>query len=237
MPTIATNHCLRAALACAFITAGTAAGAAELAIINAGFDSSITLAPGQWTAVGTGIRQAAPVPGWVVTGWDAGLTRPGNGWFNAPYAHGIYAYFGGTGGGAQSMQQQVGVVAEGAYSFAIDVGWRSGLSFGGYQIDLLAGDVVVASNLNGTPFTAADRGSFKRLSVDWTATAASGLVGQPLSLRLSAPSDASGWQTAFDNASLSFTAAAVPEPGMAGLALCGLLVVGWRLQRQGMRRG
>lgn len=233
MPTLLTNHRLRATLACAGLIASTTAGAVSLTVANAGFDSAIALAPGQWTAVGTGIRQAAPVPGWTVTGSDAGLHRPVDGWFTSPYAHGTYAYFGGTSGGAQSMQQQVGLVAEGAYSFAVDVGWRANLAFGGYQIDLLAGEVVVASNVNGTPFTAADRGSFKRLSVDWTATAASGLVGQPLSLRLSAPSDASGWQTAFDNASLSFTAAPVPEPGMAALALCGLLVVGWRVQRRG----
>lgn len=237
MKNTAAIHCLHALLAYAAL-AGPAAQAAvlDIPVQNPGFDSSVPLSPGAWTAVGTGIRQAQPVPGWVVTGWDAGLHRPRDDFFDTVYADGTYAYFGGTGGGDQRMEQSLGLVAAGHYRVAVDVGWRTDLAFGGYRIDLLAAGVVVASNLNGEPFDADDRGSFKRVNLDWVVADTSLQQGQTLGLRLSAPGNAAGTQTGFDNVTVQFTPAAVPEPGTVAMALCGLALIGGRLQRQLARR-
>lgn len=205
---------------------GSPAVASSIAVVNASFDSNLNLAPGQWTSRGTGIQQAEPIPGWTVVGNDVGITRPASGWFTAgPYLDGTYAYFGGTGGGGQAISQNLGVIAAGAYSLSVDVGWRSGLEFAGYRLELLADGAVVASNTNGVPFVAADRGSFKRIALAWTATPFGGQPAQALSIRLSAPDNGPGTQTAFDNVAVNFTATAVPEPKTGALLLGGLLLL------------
>jgi hypothetical protein len=224
------NKHLAATLLAAVI--GSPASAASVAVVNATFDSNLNLAPGQWTARGTGFQQAEPIPGWTVVGNDVGIVRPASGWFTAgPYLDGTYAYFGGTGGGGQAISQTLGVIAAGAYSLSVDVGWRSGLEFAGYKLELLADGAVVASNNNGVPFVAADRGSFKRIALDWTAAPFGGQQGQALSIRLSAPTNGPGTQTAFDNVAVNFTATAVPEPESIALMLGGLALLSWRWRR------
>ncbi len=88
------------------------------------------------------------------------------------------------------------------YTLGVYVGQRNRSGFVGYNIELLAGNTVLASNNSITP----DPGTFSLVNVHYTSSNNDPLIGQALGIRLSS----SGIQTNFDNVTLDATA--VPEP-------------------------
>jgi hypothetical protein len=140
----------------------------------------------------------------------------------------ITTYFGGP--MSAGMTQSVGTVAAGtAYTLTVAVGTRADLQSGAWEIALLAGSTVLASD-------SANSGPAGGTFVDHLAIAGPLLpsdpsVGQSLIIRITG-SNASGnvatAQDAFDNVRLT---AEVPEPASVGLFGVALAVAGCRRQR------
>ncbi|WP_053075789.1 PEP-CTERM sorting domain-containing protein [Crocosphaera watsonii] len=101
-----------------------------------------------------------------------------------------------------SQELAVTLQANTKYTLGVFVGRRNNVSFSGYNIELLAGNTVLASNNSITPAP----GTFTKENVYYTSSDNDPLIGQSLGIRLSSD----GIQTNFDNVTLEATA--VPEP-------------------------
>jgi hypothetical protein len=142
--------------------------------------------------------------------------------------------FNGAAGDGLSQQLAATLQAGTSYTLTVTELARNGLlpsTFAGSEIDLLAGDTVIASavdNAGPTPGTAADQVAFL---ADSDTVAA--LIGQQLTVRLTTTLAYTGTNniaTDWDNVRLD-AESATPEPGGAipvvlGLGLAGIL--GWR---------
>ncbi len=122
--------------------------------------------------------------------------------------------------GRSSISENFGATLQPAtnYTLTVAVGNRLtanpfGTSYGGYEIDLLAGGTVIASQLNTITPTA---GTFADASFTlFSDSVSSALLNQELSVRLSETSNAQFASTDFDN--IRLTSAAVPEPASTSL--------------------
>ncbi len=204
------KHHLTTAIICTLIT--LPAISAELSLKNPTFDSPILNNSSMWTTLpsGTGIPTVDPIPGWTVTGIDTGIFTSYNE-FNQ--IDGMLAFIGGTYAVSGSIEQSVGIIQTGTYTFSLDIGWRKYIShFAGYNIQLLANNVPFATNNNLTVWTQEEKGILKRITVSALIPEGSPLIGQELSIRVSATSPGFGSQTNFDNATLEYNSSNLESP-------------------------
>ena len=126
-------------------------------------------------------------------------------------------------GGTISQTLSATLQANTRYTLGAYVGRRvSNAAFAGYNIELLAGNTVLASNNSVTPAA----GSFGYVTVDYT-SGISVTPGQALQIRLTS----NGVQTNFDNITLD--AASIPEPSaILGLLGFGLLGIASKLRQK-----
>ena len=108
------------------------------------------------------------------------------------------------------------------YTLGVYVGRRQNVAFAGYNIELLAGNTVLASNNSVTPA----EGTFAPVTFSY-ASGISVTPGQALEIRLTS----NGVQTNFDNITLD--AASIPEPSaILGLLGFGLLGIASKLRQK-----
>jgi hypothetical protein len=159
---------------------------------------------------------ATPIPLWVtLPGSDSGTVNPTAAVFPTVPEGQNAAYIGGGFGGGTISQTLAATLTIGSYTLQVDVGNPGGLSFAGYDIQLLAGNTILAEDNNTLrPATT----TFLTSTLTYTATAADPNLGRNLTIRLAAITPGFATQTDFDNVRLDGPQA-VPEPG--SLALLG----------------
>jgi hypothetical protein len=127
-------------------------------------------------------------------------------------------------GGTISQTLSATLQANTRYTLGAYVGRRvSNAAFAGYNIELLAGNTVLASNNSVTPVA----GDFVYVPVSYTTVGSDPLLGQALQIRLTSL----GTQANFDNITLD--AASIPEPSaILGLLGFGLLGIASKLRQK-----
>lgn len=113
-------------------------------------------------------------------------------------------------------------IQAGKFDFTLAIGSRLNRGSAGYLLELLAGETVVAQevdaiNLNSLAGRLTDR------TISFTVPQGSSFIGQLLTLRISNTQTSGLLSTDFDNARLVFTALAVPEPSSVFTMLIMLL--------------
>ncbi len=226
--------------------ARTSAHAAELNVLNPSFedltgppnstvfDSSGNLKVDNFTDVigfpGTNIPSIDledPIPSWTTTGSDAGTVNPS--YFLSSVKDGQnVAFIGGTIGGGIISQTLIDTLADGTYTLDVDVGNPGLIAYAGYDVQLLAGSTVLAEDDNTLSPAPS---SFSTSVLTYHADSTDPLLGQNLTIRLTAITPGGGSQTDFDNVRLFHT---VPEPGTLAIAILGsasLIVIVRRRKR------
>lgn len=220
---------IRSVLATA-VAAGVFAASAGAQVANPGFEEP-ELADGDFTQ--------GSVPGWQVggggitgvfdpndaffpgtTGSDGAVPPPGDG-------DQIAFIFTGEGDAPGTLTQTLGgaITPNTTYTLSVAVGQAVeslGRPFAGYEISLLAGNTVLATEADQvTPAP----GTFQTVDVAYTTGAADPNVGAPLTLRLATTTNTAAAidESFFDSAQV--TAVAVPEPAALGLLALGGLAV------------
>ena len=166
-------------------------------------------------------------------GYAVGWTVTGSGGVFAPIVSGP-AYSGSnplpstqvgwSNGGSLSQTLSANLAAGTVYTFSADVISRpDAMTPSGWTIELLAGNNVIIT-LTGSPGIAAN--TWVDFSGSFTATAASSLLGDKLSIAASSP----GPQLDFTNVSL--TTSAVPELSTWAMMLLGLAGLGFAANRR-----
>jgi hypothetical protein len=199
--------------------------AALLTVANNSFETPIvpSLSGGSISATG-------PVEGWTFAGGPQGFFNPSLGeTFSPGFGYGPspvlpdgnqVAY---SNGGTISQTLTATLQANTKYTLGAYVGRREIVAFAGYNIELLAGNTVLASNNSVTPAP----GSFEYVTFDYTSGISDPLLGQALQIRLTS----NGVQTNFDNITLD--AASIPEPSaILGLLGFGLLGIASKLRQK-----
>ena len=208
-------------VAVAILALSASAGAAEVAIVNPGFEDPV-LAEDDWTWL--------DVPGWTQVGGEGpGIWHVTLADFNpvvAPEGQNVLYTenaVGDAGGVAQVLTETF--AANMYYTLTAEVGNSWFYYYAGYSVQLLAGGAVIAED-NNTLWP--DYGLWGTSTVEYTYdAAAAGLVGQPLEIRLlnlgldmEQGGDVVGVE--FDDVTLTATAIPIPAPGALTLALLGL---------------
>lgn len=203
----------------------TSAKAASINILNPSFENPVApLQPdGQFYTVGS-------ISDWTLNPSDTqGVFNPsasqistgGNTYYNQPVPDGNQVAF--SNGGTISQQLSTVLQPNSQYTLGVSVGRRNNVSFPGYNIELLAGSTVLASNSSVIP----NPGTFILVAVNYISGNSGSLIGQPLGIRLSSPAD----QVNFDDVTLDVTS--TPEPSsVLGLMSLGILGVGSTLKRK-----
>ncbi|GCL59802.1 PEP-CTERM sorting domain-containing protein [Microcystis aeruginosa] len=126
-------------------------------------------------------------------------------------------------GGTISQTLTETLQANTKYTLGVYVGHRQNVAFAGYNIELLAGATVLASNNSITPAA----GTFAPVTVSYTSGSSGSLLGQALQIRLTS----NGEQANFDLITLD--ASPIPEPSaMLGLLGFGLLGIASKLRQK-----
>ncbi|MFM7909208.1 MAG: PEP-CTERM exosortase interaction domain protein, partial [Microcystis sp.] len=197
--------------------------AALLTVANNSFENPVITAPSGFTTVSSGTSN-----NWTFTGGsNQGFANPtigqnaGNSWYGPSPSPGIIPdgnQIAWSNGGTISQKLSATLQTNTIYTLTAYVGNRLGLNFPGYNIQLYAGDDLLASNNGVTP---AD-GTFAPVTVSYT-SGISVTPGQALEIRLTSLSGVIA-QTNFDNITLD--AASIPEPsailGLLGFGLLGI---------------
>lgn len=199
------------ALLCIFLVPSALLGG-PIAVSNAGFESE-ALSPGGFSLT---------VPDWIGNG--IGTFYPGNSHFTSGGAtEGNNTVFLNTGSVSQVLGTALSL--DTAYTLEVDVGNRLDNDFPSYQIQLLAGGILLEED-DGllTPIS----GQFLTSTITFTSSALDP-IGSALEIRLIHGPDSG--QVNFDNVRLDAEAALVPEPSTYALILTGFLGLGW-IQRK-----
>ena len=197
--------------------------AALLTVANNSFETPIV------TSLSGSISSTGLVGGWTFAGAQQGFFNPSLGeTFSPGFGYGPspvlpdgnqVAY---SNGGTISQTLTATLQTNTKYTLGVHVGRRQNVAFAGYNIELLAGNTVLASNNSVTPAA----GSFGYVTVDYT-SGISVTPGQALQIRLTS----NGVQTNFDNITLD--AASIPEPSaILGLLGFGLLGIASKLRQK-----
>jgi hypothetical protein len=118
------------------------------------------------------------------------------------------------------------VAANMLYTLTVAVGNRSDNLFfdtGTYTIDLLANGVSVAEATRAGSTVA--HGTFSDLSATFTSPTSGPLIGESLTIRLSATAGSDNDEAIFDNVRL--TATPVPEPAISTMIVSGMAILAW----------
>jgi hypothetical protein len=166
-----------------------------ISIVNHGFEDQVVVD-------GDFIR--GTLTGWSVAG-DSGVFNPLTVSLPEQPPEGVnVAFIGGTFTGGPISQTLSTVLMTGSYKLRIDVGDRLDTTFAGYAIELLAGSAILVQDSNTiTP----SNGTFVTSSTTFTTLASDVNLGQPLTIKISAPNNGSGFQTLFDNIRLEWNVA------------------------------
>lgn len=182
------------------VTATTAANAAPVLIVNAGFETQALVDS----------AAAFDIDGWL-NGGDSGVFDPHIDAFAAGAPEGENVAFASHGGPTISQVLSATAQANTSYTLTMLVGNRLDADFGGYQAELWAGGTMLAQDGSQQP---AD-GQFLLSTVQYFVAAGDPVVGSALEIRFRSL----GFQTVFDDVRLDATER-VPEPAL--LALLGL---------------
>lgn len=194
------------------------ANAVSITIENSGFESppAPSQAGGQFYTVNN-------ITSWQSNGTNgvfnpsASSANTGTTYFNEPVPQGTQTAW--SNGGNIFQQLSNNLNADTTYTLSVAVGQRNDQPFPGYNVELLAGNTVLAFNnsVNLSP------GTFAQVNVNYTTTSGDPFIGQRLAIRLSS----TGAQTNFDNVTLNAVSnaanVAVPFNFSPGL---GILVLG-----------
>ncbi len=170
----------------------------------------------KWSLVSTGGLQGVFDP-------TATATLTGGGpFFDQPVPDGVQVAYSNGGTISQTLTGTT-LQAKTQYTLGVYVGRRNDQPFPGYNIELLAGSTVLASNSIITPAA----GTFAPVTVSYSSGSSSPLFGQALTIRLTS----NGTQTNFDNVTLD--ASPIPEPSaILGLLGFGLLGIASKLRQK-----
>jgi hypothetical protein len=211
------------ASSCLMIVPQVQVRAALLTVANNSFETPIV------TSLSGSISATGLFGDWTFAGGPQGFFNPSLGeTFSPGFGYGPsptlpdgrqVAY---SNGGTISQTLTATLQTNTKYTLGVYVGRRQNVAFAGYNIELLAGNTVLASNNSVTPAA----GSFEYVTVDYT-SGISVTPGQALQIRLTS----NGVQTNFDNITLD--AASIPEPSaILGLLGFGLLGIGSTLKQK-----
>lgn len=191
----------------------SAAGAAPVLIVNAGFETPELADSG---AIFT-------LAGWVNSG-DSGTFDPHAAAFAAGAPEGDNVAFASFGGPTISQVLSTNAHANTLYTLSMLVGNRLDAAFGGYQAELWAGGTMLAQDNN--TLLPGD-GQFLMSTVQYFVAAGNTAVGSALEIRFRSL----GWQTVFDDVHLDATGRQVPEPSLLALLGFGGALVARRKRR------
>jgi hypothetical protein len=200
-------------VALTLLLAGSAAHAAPVLIVNPGFETSILDDSG---AVFT-------VPGWV-NGGDSGVFDPHAAAFAAGAPEGENVAFSSHGAPTISQVLSSSAEANTLYTLTMLIGNRLDAPFGGYQTELWAGGIFLASDNNTL---APEDGAFLLSTLQYFLSAGDAAIGSALEIRFRSL----GFQTVFDDVKLDATHRAVPEPGLLSLMVLGATTLALRRRR------
>ncbi|CCI38060.1 PEP-CTERM sorting domain-containing protein [Microcystis aeruginosa] len=206
--------------------------AASVTILNPSFEDPI--APQQPDGYFYSIND---ITNWVIgglsdPGYTAGVDKPvnlpntSNVFFTDPIPDG--SQVGSSNGRTISQTLSATLQANTQYTLGAYVGRRlilTNVPSGYYNIELLAGSTVLASNNSITPLA----GEFELVTVNYASGVSDPLIGQALTIRLTSTSQPH--QVNFDNITLD--ASPIPEPSaILGLLGFGLLGIGSTLKQK-----
>ncbi len=174
------------------------AGAAEIPIVNAGFEDPV-MGDGGWQFGATG---------WTETGAGGGVWNPGPGWTGYPDPESDQipegeqvGWVNGDSGGLTQVLAAT-LTADTQYTLTVQVGNSWYYTSGDYVIELLAGGSVLASfGENAESNIPDDTFALKTVTYDYD-VADAGLVGQNLEIRLYITA---GEEVDFDDVTLSYS--------------------------------
>ena len=196
---------------CLIVTLPREVKAASINILNHSFEGPT--APQQRN--GAFFNERGNINNWIATSpiGQTGIFNPSksdanttfdsivfDSYYDEPVPDGVQVAW--SNGGTISQQLSATLQSNTEYTLGVYVGQRNRSGFVGYNIELLAGNTVIASNNSITPAP----GTFSLVNVHYTSSDNDPLIGQSLGIRLSS----FGIQTNFDNVTLEATA--VPEP-------------------------
>ena len=190
-----------------------------ITVSNADFEELVISNPGDW--------ELNNIPDWVVSGQTA-TYRPGAGAFpgGVPEGVNVAAIGNNVDGGIVSQTLTASLEADTTYMLMVDVGNRLNYPFSHYMIELIAGDVTLASGSSLNPAA----GTFLTDTIVFNSGSNPAQLGQNLAIQLSAVING---QADFDNVRLEANATPVPAPAtilLFGTGLAGL--VGTRMRKK-----
>jgi hypothetical protein len=200
-------------VALTLLLADSAAHAAPVLIVNAGFETSV---------LNDGGVDFNPL-GWNSSG-DSGAFDPHAAALSAGAPEGENVAFASFGSPTLSQTLASTVEANTLYTLSMLVGNRLDALFGGYQTELWAGGTLLARDDNS--LAPADD-AFLLSTVQYFASAGDLAIGSALEIRFRSL----GWQTVFDDVRLDAERRAVPEPGLLTLLTLGATVLAARRRR------
>lgn len=188
-------------VALAFIGFASVASAAELPIINAGFEDPVLESEPALCGPGGNSCYTASVVGWTLSGGAGGTFNPTH-YIPGGAAEGLNTHYSA---GSTATQVLSETLREGTYTLTVEIGDRAdGVAFSGYEVHLGVDNGTFVSI--GTENTLAPVDGFATSTFDVTVIAGDGNLGSPIAIQLVG---SGGGQVQFDDVRLDFVATPV----------------------------